>query len=142
MAVGQIDAARKWTIVSQNVAQPAAATDWSVSVPSGLVWRVRSLSARFASSSTVATRVFNVIVKDSGGNILYEQFVTSQTASSTGQISAAPNVTTQANASIATGQIPEMVLPEGATIGFNTLNISTGDQWSNIYLLVEQGQAL
>lgn len=145
MAIDQIDNLRKFTITSQVVANPAAGADWSVTVPTGQIWRVRSIFAQLVSSATVANRQPFLQIKDAGGNFLFLlDWGTAQTASLTSSYTWGGSCPLVNNGtSIFVGPIPQdMVLAEGSTISASTASIQTGDQWQKVCLLVEQAQAL
>lgn len=144
MAVDTIDFARKFTLISWAVAQPAAGSDWSVTVPAGEVWRLYCASSVLTTSSTVATRVPQFYIKDGAGNVVFKESpAAGQAASITGNWSILPGVANQQNNGVNIAPIPsDLVLPEGFVIGVQTANIAAADQWSAIVALIGQGSAL
>lgn len=146
MAVDTIDGQRRWTVLSQQVAQPAAGADWVATVPTGVVWRVRCADFLLTTSSAVANRLVRLRFKDAAGNVLHTtQPTTAIAASQTNQEMVFAPLVTIAGPNNSPAQAPYpawLTLPEGATIGSNTIALQTGDQFSSINLLVEQGPSL
>ena len=147
MAIDQFDYAKRWTIVSQVVATPAAGADWVATVPAGQEWRVVSVFFNFQTSSTVANRAVRLAVKDSAGNTLYQtQQSAVQPASNSIPYAFAQGIFANAVASNngpAQCWLPmHMTLAEGFTIGSLTLSIQTGDQYGQIVLLLEEANAV
>lgn len=137
---------RTWNIRSVQVASPAAANDWSVTVPAGEEWKVKCIHALYTASATVATREPRFQIKDDAGNVMF--LVASDAtlaASNTADCTVFPGASQSGNATankILYGLPPDLVLPGSWTISSSTLNISAGDQWSQINLVVEQHDAL
>lgn len=143
MAVDTVDNARKWTIISQQVANPAAGADWSLTVPAGSEWRVKAVTCKLATNSTAATRVPALSIKDASGNVvLLAPPGTTEGASNALTFGWGVSCLSATQGSVVMGAAPEITLPEGFVIGTNTAAIQTGDQWSLINLLIEQAQAL
>lgn len=147
MAVDQFDYAKRWTIVSQVLANPAAGADWVATVPAGQEWRVVAVFFNFQTSSAVANRAPRLVVKDSAGNTLYEtQQNATQAASNSVQYAFAQGIAANAvaanNGPAQCGIPTHMTLAEGFTIGSATLSIQTGDQYSSIALLLEEANAV
>lgn len=145
MAVDQVDSLRKWAVISEQVANPAAGAEWSVTVPTGSVWRVRSIYSQLVTSATVANRLTSVVMKDAAGNIFFQSFLTgAQTAGGTWTIVFSVNAPNTTLGSFNNSElfIPDVVLPEGAVVISKSSGLQAGDQYSAISLLIEQAPAL
>jgi hypothetical protein len=126
-----------------TVGNPAAGADWSIPIgPSAQRrWRVQSLNAQLLTSAVVANRIPRLQLLDDAGNLVW-QSAPSQVivASTTAQVSAGQG---QATATTDTTTV-NVVLPGStfmagsAAIRSSTLNIQAADQWSNIFMEVEE----
>lgn len=115
------------------VTQPAAGADWSLVVPAGHVYTVRSIMALFATSAVVASRVPRLVFSDGVTDFLFVPPIGSQAASLTGRFSWFEHAGGQ---NVGNGQsvsIPTLTLPAGWAVKSNTTAIDAGDQWSAIF---------
>lgn len=147
MAIDQVDSARKWAVISQQIANPAAGSDFVGTVPTGSIWRVRCVFAKLTTSATVANRTPQLQIKDASGNVLVFVPCNSSAVQAASQNNV-PHVWFENAVDLLQNGATDHILPanltlaEGWTIGPNTLGIQTGDQWSAISLIVEQAEAL
>ena len=127
-------------IRSVQVANPGAGADWSTTVPVGARWELLALNAQFATSAAVAARVPQIQLADNVPNVLFNgASSTSQAASLTYQYSAAEGGTPLVNAPAAMVELPHnALLLQGWTIRSVTTAIQGADQWSNIWLMVQE----
>jgi hypothetical protein len=125
---------------SVAVSAPLAGADWTITVPGTAHWRLVSASAIFAAAVAVANRIPMILIDD-GANEVYEgppnqvivSGVNTTWAASTTVTGLAPNIP---NVVV---PIPAgLLLPPGFRISSETDNIQGADQWSQIFLLVEE----
>jgi len=126
---------------SVTIANPAAGSDWSIVLPTGVLWILNSVSATLVTSATVGNRTPALVVTDNTGHIVYNGAAAyAQAASLTWTYSwsgggiAPPAGTTQNGGSIPAG----LRVPAGWTIMTATPNRQAGDQWQNIVLGVQE----
>lgn len=127
-------------IHSQQVANPAAGADWSFTVPVAARIRIRSLSATLTTSATVANRVPQLMLTD--GTNVYYVMAPNQAVSAgiTSTVSAGP---TNVPVIGAPGFVPltlpgDAILPAGHVVKVVTAALQAGDQWTNIWLALEE----
>jgi hypothetical protein len=126
-------------ILSFQVANPAAGADWTLVVPGFRKFYVQSFQAQFVASAAVANRNISVIVDD-GVNAVWTHDVSA--AVTAGQTVQVVGSGTSAPVGIVPTILP-LVLPPGLRltntmrIRSSTANLQAGDQWSNIWFLVE-----
>lgn len=122
-------------------ATPAAGADWTVTVPNGARWRVRSVDARLTTSAAVATRDVDIIVTDPGAVEVYAaSAAVTQLASLAVRYVFADvpfNAPTDAARSIVPA-IPDLILFAGWKISSVTANIQVADQWTTQVIYVEE----
>lgn len=121
-------------------ANPAAGADWTLTVATNQRLSIKSFSATFVASATVATRNISVIIDD-GANIVWQADVT--VGVTAGQTVSVNGTTTNAVAGVITTTLfvvipPLLFQPAGWRIRSSTGNIQVGDQWSNIWFAVEE----
>jgi hypothetical protein len=124
-----------------QVSNPAAGADWSFPTPFS-VSRVKPISftAQLLTSGVAGNRNVELIVDD-GVNVFWRTSVAASIlATTTAQISGA---TTNAPTGVVTTDQtvvfpPGLVMRQGYRLRTNTVGLVAGDQWSNIWLLVEQ----
>lgn len=135
---------KRWSVKTAVQANPSAGADFTITVPAGLAWRVRSVFAQLVTSGTVASRQVNLVIKDDQGNIITEVAASgTQAASLTGSYTFAANEPLAGASNTFVIPIPQdLVLPESFTIGSSTGSIQTGDQWQNITVLAEESTVL
>lgn len=130
------------TVSIQTVSNPAAGAAWSYTVPAGTVQRIISLRFALTCSATIATRDTQ-LQAGSSGNVFVVRYASTLAAAGVGQFSGiAGVVVADATDTFSVKFIyaplpPEFILPAGATVSVFTENLQTGDQFSNIALLVE-----
>lgn len=124
-----------------TVAQPAAGVEWTVTVPVGELWKLRSLFYTFVTSAAVANRIPRIDILDASANLVFEAGnAISYTASSTWRIAAAVNGSIQglaANTAIVQlFTLPDVWLPAGYSIKSNTALMDVADRYSAVNGLI------
>lgn len=128
--------------------RPAAGVGgWSIAVPTGENWHVRSMKATLATSATVANRQPYCVISlpgtalDASQTVFLGGLSANVPASTTAVISWAKGVVAAqgAFATLFTAPLPDIWLPAGATIQIQTGGIQAGDQWSQLAIAVERG---
>ena len=124
-----------------TVASPAAATDWSVTVPGGRTWKIVLGQWQLVTSSNAGNRyvraqftIHNQVVWTSVDNTAFT--LTSNTETISVATSATAGVYNNANG-YSVLNIPQLWLPDGSQFGTQT-SFQTGDQYQSIRLLVEE----
>ena len=145
MASGKDNFDKQWWVRSVQGATPAAGQELSITVPSGVVWKIKSIFFQLVTNSTVATRITVLQITD-GTNIVFRSMISGagQAASLTGNYTWAPGQLVPGTANVASYQaaIPQdLVLLPGFVISTATISLQTGDQYGTLSLLVEQGDA-
>lgn len=141
MAYGNEKFDKMWNVTSIPIANPAAGAEISWTVPTGQVARFLSLFGLFTASSTVATRVPRIQIKDAAGNVMFQCATDSSVAASSSSNFTFSNVPTKNSLDSCVINTPPIVLAPGFVITTKTNNIQTGDQWSLACLLVELADA-
>lgn len=123
-----------------TVGNPAAAADWSFTIPAGARMKLRSAQAQLATSATVANRFPFLHLTDSVNEYALFTPSAAQVASLTVVYHWSPGATQQAviSSQEVVATLSDMVLPPGHVIASTTPGISAGDQWSAIVLSVEE----
>lgn len=137
-----------------QITNPAAGADINNLTATNIRWKIRAISATFVTSSAAVTRsvvwlitdtssdVVAYLVPITAANTIFTQTAT-QTVNYSGYAGNSPlsysaNSAT-ANQSVATIPWPNDLFVVGSTrIKTSTLNIDSADQWSAIWLLVEE----
>lgn len=123
------------------VANPAAGSDWSVTVPGGVMWRVVSAIARFTTSATVANRSVSFTVMVDGLLVYRTAAFSPITASSAAVVSLLPG-SAQAGAAGTAGlnvfNVPDTWLTPGCVLSSLTGGIDPADQYSAIAVWIEE----
>lgn len=128
-------------IASIHVTNPAAGVDWQTQPGTGVRWRLISFNAVYTASAAVATRVPNLIITDGAANRVFtgvptQGIVASAAVSVTGSTVIQPNITASNTVTV---PLPLGMIVEGAQIvEVITQAIQAADQWSAIFLNVEQ----
>lgn len=121
---------------SLPIGKLAAGADLSFSVPTGILWNVISLTAKFTASAAAANRVPLFFVKDQAGTIVYQYNVTGNiTASQSGTFTWSEDVVTPptfANGGNFLAPLPQTWFPPNWSFGTTTAAIDTGDTWTNV----------
>jgi hypothetical protein len=128
----------------QQITTPAAGADFTINVPNFMRWRIISLRATLVTSAAVANRAA-ILQFNNAGNVLYNACAANlQAASLTVGYSWGAGVTTLlatvgATTPNAETSIPvDLTLSAGMTITSTTQNIQAADQWSAIFMLIEE----
>lgn len=127
------------------VKKPAAAAEWTVSVPGGVMWRMLAGYAQLTTSATVSTRNLGLSVTNEGVTLFFDTSITGIGASSTANLHMVPSIPFL-NA-LTRGQevwcnFPLFLLEEGWVI--TSLQpapgsgLAAGDQYTAVSLLVDE----
>lgn len=122
-----------------NVANPAAGADWSVAVPSGVMWRLTTGVATLTTSAAVANRLPGLSFVTSDGMIYRspdDNAIGANVVANRVYVCNGVNAQTVNNNSWSEVAVPDMWIPSGTLISSNTTAIDVADQWSNIHLFV------
>jgi hypothetical protein len=123
-----------------NVANPAAGADWNFQTNAIERSRIIAIRAQLAASATVANRTPAIRVRDAAGDVMFiAGNNNNQVASATQGYSYGQGVPLgQSSATEFFAPLPDnLVIAGGQQIGSITAGIQAGDQWSNIWLLIE-----
>lgn len=127
-------------IHSQQVANPAAGTDFTLTVPANTRWRIKSFDATLTTSAAVANRNVQIAIDD-GANSVWAHDVAATIAASTSNtiVGTGTNAPTGVVTTIQSVVIPpDLIIPAGFRIRSATINLQAADQWSSIFFLVEE----
>lgn len=125
---------------SQVVTNPGAGADWTFGLAATQRMRIESLAALLTTSAAVANRNVELIVDDGANTVWAGQIASSIVASSTVTVVGAGG-NTQAGPFASLLQIPlptPLILERSWRIRAVTANIQAADQWSSIFLNVEE----
>lgn len=119
---------------------PAAGADWTTTVPAGVAWIVRGVTAQLDTSVAVATRAVTLQFLDSSANLLLDSIGGATEVASIDDVYSWFNGGQASfEGLVISGGLPaEFRLPAGWVIRSATANIDAGDQWSKIVLTVEE----
>ena len=124
-----------------KASQPAAGADWSLTVPGGRIWRVRSLVATLATAVAVANRVVQFTLSDQTDVYLSVQTLPPVVASTTVRYSLwegqADLATLTAGLDIG-APLWCFWMPAGTVIASSTTALQAADQWSLVKLFVDE----
>lgn len=136
-------ATKRYAVRTINVANPAAAADWSIQVPAGMQWRLRSVRAQLATSANAGNRQVNLVIKDDAGNIVAQiPPAAQQAASLTYSYTFAQGAASSLVGTTQSAPAPkDMVLGDSYTLAVSS-TLLAADQWSAIWLQVEESAAL
>lgn len=118
-------------------AAPAAGADWSLTVPAGHQYRIRSVHWVLATSAAVANRVADLVIGDGHGTFAQPCAFAAQAASLTQHYTFFPESGGDNSGNGQTAGMPTVTLEPGWTIGSSTQAIDAGDQFSGIAVYVE-----
>lgn len=121
-------------------ANPTAGNDWVYTVPTGARQRLISLQATLTTSSAAANRNVSLIVDD-GVNLYWSADVGAAVVASTVEAITATGTNAPTGVFPTTQSMvmpPTLVMPAGHRIRSSTGNIQAGDQWSAIWLAIEE----
>lgn len=127
-----------------QVAPPAAATDWSVTVPGGRVWVPLALTALLTTDANAGNRDVSLRVTDQTNIVAAFDAFANQGASLAELYSFVAGAGTGAGGTThltCTTPIPDMALPAGYVLETHTTGFEVGDQWSSIVVWVEEVDA-
>jgi len=130
-------------VFSQFSASLAVGTDISFAVPAGKQWTPLLLIGTLVTSATVSTRTVQIRMTDGTHTLFQDAGEGSQAASltQTYSFSTSARFETAFTLGIAAYGFPGGVpLQPGWVIGTVTNNIQAGDQWTNVALVVAEGQ--
>jgi hypothetical protein len=124
---------------SVNVASPAAGADWTMTVPVQDRRVVKSFSAMFTASAAAANRNISLQVTD-GANVVWQTDVTVSVTAN--QVVTVNGTTTNVPTGVVATTLfvvipPSLTMTGNWTLRTSTANIQGADQWSNIWLAVE-----
>jgi hypothetical protein len=127
-------------IHSIQVANPSAGADWTFTLPPQQRLRLDSFNAVFTASATVANRLVQVIVDDGVNTVWTDDLNAAITASQVVNVSVTQtNIPTGAVTTILHAVVPPgVILPGNWRLRTSTGAIQAGDQWSAIWLNVEE----
>lgn len=123
-----------------SLAEPAAGTDWTYTLPYAA--RLKRVSGSFAATSaTAANRWPMLVTTQAAGYGGYVPMTTAAVVAGTnahiGGWPTAPFASTANPAGSQTFPFPDEVLPSGTVVQTVTFNIQAGDQWSSVQLDLE-----
>jgi hypothetical protein len=127
-------------IHSIQQANPGAGADWTYTLAGNVRQRIQSFSSQLTTSATAGNRLIQLVVDD-GVNTVWAASAPAAVAASTTQTftGAGSNSPTGAVTTIFSVVIPpDLVLTTGMRIRSSTVGLLAGDQWANIWLLVEE----
>jgi hypothetical protein len=128
-------------LYAPQITSPSAGADFTFTMPSSVRWRVQSINAQLITSAGAGSRLPQIQIQTAGGNTVWmappSQAVpastTAQVSMSSSQVSA---VTVPTLVSISL-PAPLMIMP-GFKINSVTSGLLAGDQWGNIFMMVEE----
>jgi hypothetical protein len=125
---------------SISVGNPAAGAEWSLTVPTNARWRVQAANSLFTASAGVANRVPECNLDDGANSFFIGEPNSVVVALGAPQVTFASTVPTAvANVADVTASIPSPAyLLAGHRINSRTLNIQAADQYSAIFVNVEE----
>lgn len=125
---------------SIGIANPAAATDFSIVVPAGVHWILRGVRCLLTTDATAPVRVPSLVVQDGALNsVLKAPIFSTIAASSVATISWFNSATNSSQLTSEAGGIPaEFRAPTGWTIRSSTAAFGPADQYSGVFLAVEE----
>jgi hypothetical protein len=122
-------------------ADPAANTEWQVTVPAGENWRIVQIQAQLVTDGTAANREANFELKDSGGNVKFRSPAGANHIASTTQNYTISDATQGAGAQANTLRInigSACWATGGDTLNSVTTNRQAGDNWGPPRVTVEK----
>ena len=124
-----------------KIADPGVGLDFQHAQEANVRWRIMSLSCTFTASGNAATREINLDIVD-GGNVVLRLHI--RNAVIAGETWSINFYVAGINPALAAGRVIAGCLPEkllingGKTITSYTTAIDAGDQYSGIYMMVEE----
>lgn len=125
---------------SINVANPAAGTDWAFTAGGQQRVSVLSFTAQFTASAAAANRQIQVIIDDGANTVWQTSVLVNVTAGQVAVVSGAQSNAPQGIVALALTVVipPGIILPPLWRLRTSTTGIQGGDQWSLIWLSVEE----
>lgn len=125
-------------------ANPGAGAEFALTVPAGARWEILSLNAQLATAVAAGNRQPVFQITDGAAHVMHNtQFSGNQAASLTYQYSAAEGDGVAVNAPFNQGALPHnCFLLQGWTLQSLTTNIQAADQWSNIWVMLQEWSEL
>lgn len=124
------------SIIALRPGNPAAGQEWTVTVPAGHIYLVKSVQAVLTTSAAVASRVPALIFASSEGNIARASVGGSVAANSLSYCEWMPSSGGYQNGPFNHGALPEYMLQPGWTIGSLTYAMDAGDTLTGVRLVV------
>lgn len=125
----------------ESVAQPAAAADFTESVPSGKVMRLRALEFLFTTDANAADRIVQILITTSAGPFYRYISPNAHAASLAKQYTCCPQTVGAATSDDNDLIIPigdEIYVRNGGSVASSVTNMQVGDQLSSIRLYWEK----
>lgn len=123
-----------------TLSNPAAGSEFSQAVPTGVLWKPQAVRIPLTTSATVANRRVNLAITDGTNTIVNNLSNTDQAASLTYTYSFSnTGGSQQTNGVLVSSMLSDLPwLPAGYVIGSATLNLQVGDDFGQGYLTVQQ----
>ncbi len=119
---------------------PAIGTDWIVTVPNGVRWRVQSIATALATSATVGNRIPRVQHQGLGAFKTWQAppSVVIPASSVVDVVMASGQGTLNTDGATVTIALPTpFIVGAGDTIRVSTVGLLAGDQWGSINIMLE-----
>ncbi|HTX52520.1 MAG TPA: hypothetical protein VMD08_03880 [Candidatus Baltobacteraceae bacterium] len=131
---GEISGETPWRRSRQTLrpVSPAAGADWSVTVPAGHIYRLRSVLATLVTSAAVATRIARLTLNDGNGVFVDVPPFGTQAAGLTRRYLWLPSPAAVAQGNGILSSLPEFDLMAGWSLSTVTDAIDVADQWSAV----------
>lgn len=126
-----------------TVPDPPAGTEWSVTVPGGVVWRVLMGRFTLSTGATGSGREVGLFIRDGSVEVGRTWSQVNQAVSTVAIYGFFPGASPVGFSFAGLGLLipwPDVLLLAGYTIGSGTLSLGAADQYSGIALLVEEHQ--
>ena len=121
-----------------TVGNPAAGSQYAITVPAGVNWLVRALHFQLVTSAVVANRFVTLVLQDNLGNTFAQLPGFAATASLTSQITFGNALPFNAQNNVNESGLPtELRMPGGWQIKTATANMDAGDQFSGMAIELE-----
>lgn len=132
---------------SIDLGDPAAGADYvSQTVPTNALWKIRGFMGQFVTAAGGADRVFRVLFNDGtvdAGGVAAKwaqdpSLTHDYLGAGPGMMETDARATTTVTGQAQTIGFPDVPLPGGFVIDFDTMNIGASDNWGDGQLLVEE----
>lgn len=122
-----------------TVTVPAAGADWVQAVPANTRWRLVSVIAQLSTSVAVASRSPVFTITDGTTPVMKVNNLGAGVAAGQSSIFQWLEIGPYNNNQVVMVYLPpRVVLPAGWTVGAVTGSLQAGDQWSSIFLVIEE----